>query len=596
MMDNIHHLSVTQLLRARKRLQRELRAGVDLKPLRIAILGGTTSNEVADLLELFLLAEGFDPTLYQSEYNRFYEDGALDPSAVRDFRPDVVYIHTHHVNLRHRSGSVRTEADLRTDVTEELRRFQSVWESIRSQVGCPIIQNNFDPIPVAVLGNLDSTSTAGRSRFINELNLEFARFASENTWLLIHDVARLAACLGLQQWYDPNRWFSYKILTTPAASREIAASLAALVCAMGGRARKCLILDLDNTLWGGVIGDDGVNRIQIGKETPLAEAYTDFQRYCLALRDRGVVLAVCSKNEEETAKAGFSHPDSVLKLEHFASFKANWEPKPDNIVKIAEELSLGLDSFVFVDDNPAERAIVAGRLPMVAVPEVGSEVSGFASAIQAGRYFEVVSLTQEDHARAEAYQANAARSTAAAKFATYDEYLQSLQMSAEIDGFHAVYYDRITQLTNKTNQFNLTTRRYTSTEIVRAAEDPGQVTLYGRLTDAFGDNGLVSVVIGRMEDRDLHVDLWLMSCRVLKRDMEAAMLDALVSRAAARGASQIIGYYLRSAKNKMVEDHYPNMGFAPKSAAPDGSESVWTLDVSSYVPRNRHIQINGGIQ
>src|SRR5581483_11472282 len=535
MKDEIDSLPVEQLLRARKRLQRELRGKTDLKPLRIAILGGTTSNEVADLLELFLLAEGFDPTIYQSEYNRFYEDGALDPSAVRDFRPDLVYIHTHHVNLRHGSGIARTEADLRADVTAELQRFQSIWESIRSQVGCPIIQNNFDPIPAAALGNFDSTSPAGRSRFINELNLEFARFASAHPWLLIQDIARLAAQVGLQQWYDPNRWFSYKILTTLAASREIAASLAALMGAMRGRARKCLILDLDNTLWGGVIGDDGVDKIQIGKETPLAEAYTDFQRYCLSLRDRGVVLAVCSKNEADIAKAGFSHPDSVLKLEHFAAFKANWEPKPDNIVKIAEELSLGLDSFVFVDDNPAERAIVAGRLPMVAVPEVGSEVSAFASVIQSGRYFELVSLTQEDLARAEAYQANAARSTAAAKFGTYDEYLQSLQMIAEIDGFRGVYHDRITQLINKTNQFNLTTRRYTPTEVIRAAEDSGHVTLYGRLTDTFGDNGLVSVVIGRMQDRDLHVDLWLMSCRVLKRDMEVAMLDALVSRAAARG-------------------------------------------------------------
>jgi predicted enzyme involved in methoxymalonyl-ACP biosynthesis len=202
-----------------------------------------------------------------------------------------------------------------------------------------------------------------------------------------------------------------------------------------------------------------------------------------------------------------------------------------------------------------------------------------------------VGLTQEDLARAEAYQANAARSTAAAKFATYDEYLQWLQMTAEIDGFQGVYYDRITQLINKTNQFNLTTRRYTSTEVTRAAEDPSHVTLYGRLTDKFGDNGLVSVVIGRLEDRDLHVDLWLMSCRVLKRDMEVAMLDTLVGRAAARGASRIIGYYLRSAKNKMVEDHYPKLGFALRSSAPDGSESVWTLDVSSYTPRNRHIQI-----
>jgi FkbH-like protein len=354
------------------------------------------------------------------------------------------------------------------------------------------------------------------------------------------------------------------------------------------------VLDLDNTVWGGVIGDDGVDKILIGRETPQAEAYTAFQEYCLSLRERGILLAVCSKNNEDVAKSGFSHPDSILKLEHFSAFRANWEPKHGNILDIAKELNLGVDSFVFADDNPAEREIVRSQIPGMAVPEIGNEVTRYASIIQAGRYFEPASLSKEDLERAALYAQRSAGLAQQAKFANYGEYLDSLEMTAEIDTFKPVYLERISQLTNKTNQFNLTTRRYTLAEMESAANDPDIIPLYGKLSDKFGDNGLISIVLGRRDGDALHMDLWLMSCRVLKRDMENAMLDAVVERARSRGIRTIYGYYLPSAKNGMVEDFYAKLGFeaAPwlNPATPAGS-TAWKLDLAGYIQQNTHIRV-----
>ena len=584
-------MQLDQVLRSRKRLRRELLESPGLRPIRVAVLGGTTTNELVDLLELLLLSDGFAPAFYQSEYNRFYEDATLDVGRLRDFAPDVVYLHTHVLNISRFPAPSYGESELDAHVSDELNRFRHIWESLHTNLGCQIIQNNFELPPVAVLGNLDSTAPGGHSRFVHELNRAFARHASRDKRLLVHDLHALAARMGLGRWFDWERWYSYKILTTPESSFEIASSLATQIGAMRGRARKLLILDLDNTLWGGVIGDDGVDRLQIGKETALSEAYTAFQRYCLALRDRGVLLAVCSKNEDAIARSGFDHPDSVLKLGHFSAFRANWEPKPDNIRDIASELNLGLDSFVFVDDNPAERAIVRAQLPMVAVPEVGEDVARFPDIIQAGRFFEMLSMSAEDLARADAYSANSTRSALQSKFSDYGEYLDSLRMTAEIAPFKPVYLERITQLINKTNQFNLTTRRYTLPEIERIAGDPGFVALYGRLSDSFGDNGLISVVIGRREGATLHLDLWIMSCRVLKRDMEIAMLDTLVRYAKEAGVSEIKGYYSRTPKNAMVAEHYPNLGFVSELPELAAERSQWRLELSAYTPRTRHIAI-----
>jgi FkbH-like protein len=454
-----------------------------------------------------------------------------------------------------------------------------------------VVQNNFELPSSRILGNLDSVNPAGHTRFVHSLNAEFARYAATRPKLLINDLDSIAATLGLDHFHDPKRWFSYKLISTPAASLEVARSVAAIVTSIYGRARKCLVLDLDNTLWGGVIGDDGVDNIKIGRETAEGEAYTAFQQYCLQLRERGVLLAVCSKNSPEIARQGFEHPESVLKPEHFAAFRVNWEPKHENIKAVASDLNIGLDSLVFLDDNPAEREIVSAQLPMVAVPNLGDDVSNFIRVLQRERYFEPVTLSAEDLGRASQYQSNRSRSEAQSQFASYGEYLDSLEMSAEIAPFRSVYLDRITQLINKTNQFNLTTRRYTLSEVERLSSDPGHITLYGKLKDKFGDNGLVSVIIGRRERDALHIDVWLMSCRVIKRDMELAMFDALLAACREQGIKEIVGSYSPSPKNAMVKDHYQQLGFH-RVRESQGGESVWRLPVEAHSsPRNKHITV-----
>ncbi len=596
---NLHSYSLDELLLKRRGLRRKLSALDGLKEIRIAVLGGTTTNELVDLLEILLLSSGFRPTFHQSEYGRYYEDAVLEPESIAEFKPEIVYVHTCSLNIQSFPPVSCSEEALPGFVDAEMNRFRAIWRSLEANVGCQIIQNNFELPASALLGNLDAVSPGGASRFITELNRAIAAEAAANPRLLMQDLNAIAARVGMNQWFDPERWFSYKVANSVEGSFAIATSLNSMIQAIYGRSRKVLVLDLDNTLWGGVIGDDGADKIVLGRETPVAEAYTAFQEYCLRLRERGILLAVCSKNNDDIARSGFAHPDSVLKLEHFSAFKANWEPKHENILEIARELNLGVDSFVFVDDNPAERAIVEAQIPGIAVPEVGSDVAKYAAILDAGRYFEPVSLGKEDLVRAKLYEENAQRAQLEQKFANYGEYLDSLEMTAEIDVFNATYMERIAQLTNKTNQFNLTTRRYTLAEIESTVPDGHHIGIYGKLTDRFGDNGLISIVLGRIDADDastLHLDLWLMSCRVLKREMEIAMLDGIAERARDQGIVRLLGTYIPTAKNGMVKDHYEKLGFSPVASndtAQDGhnDSTTWSLDITNYQPRSRHIRI-----
>ncbi len=555
-------------------------------------MGGTTTNELVDFLEVHLLANGFDPVFFQSEFGRFYEDTVHDPGELIAFKPDIVYLHTSYRNIISFPAIPATEESHQGQVQSELERFRQIWRSLHERIGCQVIQNNFELPPVSILGNMDGVVSGGRSRFLLDLNSAFAEEARLHAWLLIQDIHSISARIGLDHWFDWSRWFSYKMLYTPEGTLALARSLNAMIKAMYGRARKVLVLDLDNTLWGGVIGDDGLEKIQIGRETPVGESFTAFQEYCLELRQRGILLAVCSKNNEEIARQGFSHPDSVLKVEHFSAFRANWDPKHENLLRIAKDLNLGIDSFVFVDDNPAERHIVASQLPGVAVPDVGSDVTNFIGVLDAGRFFEPVSLSKEDFERAAMYASKVEQTASESSFANYGEYLDSLEMVAEIDSFQKVYLDRIAQLTNKTNQFNLTTRRSTLAEMEGFAANPEFVTLSGRLKDRFGDSGLVTVILGRRVADALHLDLWLMSCRVLKRDMELAMLDVLVARASAAGVSRLVGYYVPTKKNAMVAEHYRTLGFTWRGEEADGT-TTWVLEIGQYVPRNLHIRVLG---
>jgi FkbH-like protein len=369
---------------------------------------------------------------------------------------------------------------------------------------------------------------------------------------------------------------------------EFAYSLSHIIKAIYGKNKKAFVLDLDNTLWGGVVGDDGPENLEIGKETAEGEAFLAFQEYLKAHKDIGVLLNVSSKNEEENALAGLNHEEGALKPDDFTVIKANWEPKSINVETIASELSLGADSFVFVDDNPAEREIVEANIKGISVPAVTTP-DKYMREIDRHGYFEVLKLSKDDLSRNEMYKANIRRAETLKTFTNYGDYLKSLEMKAVIRPFEPIYMARIAQLTNKSNQFNLTTRRYTQGEIEEAAKE--RLTFYGKLADKFGDNGVVTVAIGRVEDAVCHMELWLMSCRVLKRDMELALLDKIVHTCLEHGVREIRGYYYPTAKNAMVKEFYKELGFEKISEDAEGN-TQWKLDISEgYTDKNKYIDV-----
>ncbi len=585
--------TAAEIVRNRRHLKKELLGQSNLIPTRIAILGGSTTTEVKSMLELFLLAQGIQPTFYESGYNRYSEDILFENADLWNFKPDVVYIHTTWHNVSQFPELMEAEAEVEKRIRLEVGRFESLWEKVHSELGALIIQNNFDLPRLRPLGNLEAFEPSGRVNFLMRLNAEFATYARNHSRFLINDILYLSAQVGLDAWHSQAYWYNFHMAVSPTGTVALAQNVAAIVKSVYGRSKKCLVLDLDNTLWGGVVGDDGVQNLILGREHAVGEAFLDFQRYVKELRRRGVILAVCSKNDIENAKEGFSHPDSILKLEDFSAFKANWSPKPGNIREIAEELNIGIDSIVFVDDNPAERALVADQLPEVAVPDVGSDVSRFAEILESERYFEVDKVVPDDLKRGAYYSSNAQRNAAQAGFRDYGEFLGSLEMTAEVAPFSSIYLERITQLINKTNQFNLTTRRYTSAEVQAIAQDLSYITLYGRLADRFGDNGLVSVLIGRVSEEMVELDLWLMSCRVLNREMELAMFDALVEQCQMRGIREIVGVYIPSKKNGMVAGHYLNLSFALVEGSPE-SRQLWRYRITQdQAAKTRYIRRTG---
>lgn len=583
-------LDTEQLLRKKRRIRRELHAQ-NPHPLkkRVAILGGSTTNEVADQLGLFLLQYGIEAEFYQSEYAQYWQDAMFGSPELDEFHPDIIYVHTTWRNITNfpTTGSSKEEIDAMLD--SEYDHFSVMWKALADKFHCPIIQNNFDRPNYRLMGNRDIYDPRGRSNFISRLNQRFYQYAAEHEDFYINDIDYLSADYGLTAWGDAFYWHMYKYAMCLDAIPSLANSIANIIKSIYGRNKKALVLDLDNTLWGGVIGDDGVDGIAIGPEVPEGQVYAEFQSYCKALKSIGVILAVDSKNDEANALAGLNHPDSVLHPDDFVCIKANWDNKDLNLRAIADELSLGVDSFVFADDNPAERAIVAAQLPGVAAPALdGAE--NYIKTLDHGGYFEVTTLSGEDLKKTELYHANAQRRQAQASFADYNEYLRSLEMKATVRGFEPIYIQRIAQLTNKSNQFNLTTLRCSEDDIRAMADNSFWICLYGKLVDKFGDNGVVTVVAGEQEGDTLHLRLWLMSCRVLKRGMEDAMMDCLVQDAVARGIRTIIGYYYPTAKNAMVKDFYGRMGFT-QTAADEAGNTTWTLDATAYTAKKPPMEI-----
>jgi HAD-superfamily phosphatase, subfamily IIIC/FkbH-like domain len=584
------------ILKKRKALKRILlqEEGKSRISKRIAVLGGSTTHDLKEMLELFLLNAGIAPDFYESEYNQYWQDVMFDNPELTEFRPDVIYIHTSSRNIE----EFPTVKDSEERIEELLERvythFEQIWNRIEDSYQCTVIQNNFEPPFFRLLGNADFSDSHGRLNFINRLNEKFAAYARTHKNFFINDINYMASCYGLQKWADPFYWHMYKYTCAVQAIPELAYNTANIIKSIYGKNQKAFVLDLDNTLWGGVVGDDGADNIEIGQETSMGQLYSEFQKYLKAHKDLGVLLTIDSKNDEENALAGLNRPDSVLKPEDFLIIKANWENKDRNIAEIAKELNIGTDSLVFVDDNPAERHIVKAQIQGIKVPEV-EDVVRFITTLDRAGYFEVTSLSEDDLKRNDMYKANAERLKQEAGYTDYSDYLLSLDMKAEIRPFATVYMARIAQLTNKSNQFNLTTKRCSQADIESLAGDSKYITLYGKLTDRFGDNGVVSVVFGHKDEADgklFHIDLWLMSCRVLKRDMEFAMMDELVFKCREQGIRRMKGYYYPTAKNGMVKEFYAVQGFDKIREDAEGNTEWEFIICDEYEKKNKVIKVN----
>lgn len=556
----------------------------------IAILGGSTTNDIKLVLELFLLNNGIKPNFYESEYNQFWQDAMFQNEELAEFKPDIIFIHTTNRNITDYPVIGESNEETEKLLNKEFEKYKNMWISLFQKYNCPIIQNNFEYPFYRVLGNKDATSNYGKVNYITKLNLKFAEFAEINANFYINDINYQSAMYGLEKWSDEFYWYMYKYALSLQAIPYLAFNVANIIKAIYGKNKKGLVLDLDNTLWGGIVGDDGVENIIIGQETSEGQAYSEFQDYLKQLKNIGVILNIDSKNDEKNAIAGLNHPDGILKPEDFIVIKANWQPKSNNMLEIAKELNIGVDSLVFIDDNPAERSIINQQIPNVSTP-VMEKPEKYIETIDRSGFFEVINLSKDDLKKSEMYKENVERNKVMASFNNYDDYLKSLDMHAKIEGFIPLYMARIAQLTNKSNQFNLTTKRYNQTEIEEVAEDKNYITLYGKLTDTFGDNGVVSVVIGHIVGKILEIDLWIMSCRVLKRDMEFAMMDALVREAKKAGIETIKGFYYPTAKNAMVKEFYGEQGFTKISEDEQGN-TTWELDLTKeYENKNKFIKV-----
>ena len=507
---------------------------------------------------------------------------AMDPgSKINTARPQAVLLVIDHRGLpiRFEPGSAEGEA---AEIQGAVAHLIAIRDSFRAHSGAICIVPTMAPPPESLFGSFDRLVPGTTRRVVEGLNRAIADSMAGTPDLLL-DVASLAETVGLSTWHSPAQWNLAKLPFADICLPVYADHVGRLLAALRGRSRKCLILDLDNTVWGGVIGDDGLEGIKIAQGDATGEAHLAVQQMALALRERGIVLAVSSKNTDEVARTPFrQHPEMLLKESHIAVFQANWNDKATNIKAIAEELSLGLDAMVFLDDNPMERDLVRRMLPQVGVPELAEDPSTFARTLAAAGYFESVAFSKEDRGRAAMYQNNAERVALQKQAGDIDSYLASLEMQIDYAPFDRTGRARISQLINKSNQFNLTTRRYSEAEVAAAEEDPSTFTLQVRLVDKFGDNGMIGVIICRPGGTNTwEVDTWLMSCRVLGRKVETMVLREILQQAQQAGMKQVVGVYKPSEKNGLVKDHYQKLGFSLIAEA-DG-QTRWEMDSSVQI-------------
>ena len=560
------------------------------KPIRLAVLGSCTTTHLHSAIRVAGCRRGIWIDTYEVTYGQYLQELLDGNSGLHKFKPNAVIFafDAHHLVQGLEIATDREQSD---SIFEEVcSKITHCWSLAHDAFGCPIIQQSVLNTLPPILGNNEHRLAGSKHAFISKLNPALRKAADENgVEVLALDV--VAARDGLNAWHDKALWHRSKQDINPAAAPMYGDLVARLLAAKQGLSYKCLVLDLDNTLWGGVIGDDGLEGIELGQGSPLGEGFTALQAYARELSQRGVILAVCSKNDEANAVEPFEkHPEMVLRREDISCFRANWNDKAENIRAIAYEIGIGLDAMVFLDDNPFERALIRRELPMVAVPEVPDEPALFIDCLADAGYFESLALTGEDWQRKEKYRDNRAREKFKGTVTDMKSYLAGLEMKLIWRRFDRVGLARIVQLINKTNQFNLTTRRYSEEDVLGMIAANDVVGLQCRLVDRFGDNGIIAIIIGRLQGSDLSIDTWLMSCRVLGRQVEQTTLKLIADQARSVGATRLIGEFVPTKKNGMVSNHYQSLGFCVLETQATG-RSKYSLDLNAYAVPSTFVEL-----
>lgn len=554
----------------------------NFKSIKVAILGDTATQFLSQAIRGMGYEKEFDLQIWEADFNQIERQVYDLNSELYEFHPEIVIVFQSSHKLLGKYNKIKNK-EHDSLAANELQSIENLHSNLTENLNAKIIFYNYTEIDDAVFGNYANAIESSFLFQLRKLNYELMHFAVKNSNFFVCDLSSIHNQVGKVNFFQPSVYINTEMVLNIDVLPFIADKTLALISAMNGKLKKCVILDLDNTTWGGIIGDDGLENIQIGS-LGIGKAFSEFQYWVKKLKNRGIIVAVCSKNTESVAREPFEkHPEMVLKMEDIAVFVANWENKADNIRNIQSILNIGFDSMVFLDDNPFERNMVRENLPDVCVPELPEDPADYLEYLYGLNLFETVSFSNEDTERTKLYQIEAQRNSVQKKFANEDDFLKNLDMISLVETFTKFNTPRVSQLSQRSNQFNLRTVRYGDADIERLSSDSNYFTFSFTLEDKFGDNGLICVIILQKESpKVLFIDTWFMSCRVLKRGMENFVLNTLVETAKENGFTTLKGEYLQTPKNEMVKDHYLNLGFKENN-------TLWELDINSYENKKNFI-------
>jgi FkbH-like protein len=551
-----------------------------VEKLRIAVLADFATQQLIALLKTLFAQDKIAAEIYEAPFDSITPEIMNADSDLYQFAPQFVLI-LHSTQTLQNQICESTSREVFAD--GRVAHVKMLWEKLRVHSNATIVQGNFAPPVGRAFGHYELKVSDSIAAIVADINYRIALESRNAKNVLLADVNHLASDIGLKEFFDERLWNIAKTPCRVQVLPRLAQALVDIVLTANGRFVKCVVLDLDNTLWGGVIGDDGLDGIILGNFDE-GEAFVAFQKFILELKRRGIILAVVSKNDHANAILPFrEHPSMILKESDISVFVANWDNKADNIRQVQQFLNIGFDSIVFIDDNPFERNIVRKYLPDVIVPEMPEDPSDYVRALAELNLFETASYSEADRSRPDQYRSEALRRQTEVSYANYSDYLRSLEMKIKLERFNSFNLPRIAQLGQRSNQFNLTTRRYSEADYEKIAHDSGRVPFTITLSDKCGDYGLISIIILNLLSDEIEIDEYLMSCRVLQRGVEDYAMHSIFEIATKLGKSRVVGRYLKTAKNDMVKNFYGRFGFE-KTAEAESGDTVWMLATAAFQP------------